>query len=119
MLKRLFLTDNTTSSRIRCADMIIVNFDVDLHGRTLTLTKKVAIVFERSSVSNGELVFRKNKLYGEVKVMSKVSGSVINNTLYVNWFLKDNNLDAIYNSGILSLTGMRKYILGQVLTFLV
>lgn len=100
------LNGKTTSQDLKKVKKIVVKNDVDLKGKTLILSENNIILFKGGSISNGELVFCNTKLAGDVKMYCHVSGSLDNKEVYVDWFMPQNDLDFLYQTGFYSLTGL-------------
>ena len=70
------------------------------------MSKKSQLVCRGGVVSNGEIVFNETEISGTPAIYCRVSGSVCNDAIDVDWFLPDNDLDALYDNGVYSLSGM-------------
>lgn len=102
------LNSNTTNKELKKTNIIIVQSDIDLNGKVLTLPKKAKLLFDGGSISNGKLIFNKTLITGEdVRIRCKVMGSVRNQIIYADWFIQDNDLDWLYQYKVWDLTGMK------------
>lgn len=57
-------------------------------------------------MQNGEIVFNETEISGTPAIYCKVSGTVRNDVIVVDWFLTDDDFDHLYNNGVFRLTGM-------------
>ncbi len=106
--KSVVLRESIDVNDIRRANTIVVESEIDLKGKTIKLPSKTKLLFNGGSINNGKIVFDRTRLDGDVKIYSQVAGSIANKLVYLNWFLKDNDLDVLYNTGVFSLTGMKE-----------
>jgi len=66
----------------------VVRSVIDLKDAIITIPENCELHFKRGRILNGEINFRKTKLTGKVCIYSKIKGTVSNETVYVDWFLK-------------------------------
>lgn len=75
--------------------------DIDLGGGTLTIPEGCTLDFQGGSFSNGSIDFVNTQLTGEIKCLTKISGTVNNFVIYPDWFgleynvIKNNNVQII------------------------
>lgn len=86
---------------------------INLDGGTLNVPKRSKLLFDGGSIRNGEIVFNKTNLQGNPLILAKVSGSVTNAQLYVNWFLVSNDLDYFFNSKSSELSGYSELVFSE------
>lgn len=86
---------------------------INLDGVTLNVPKRSKLLFDGGSIRNGEIVFNKTTLQGNPLILAKVSGSVTNAQLYVNWFLVSNDLDYFFNSKSSELSGYSELVFSE------
>ena len=99
------LKSSTPSNTISKAKIVYVKEDVDLGGRTIYLSKKSKLICRGGSIIDGEVVFNETELSGEPSIYCRVSGTVRNKTIIVDWFLLDTDLDHLYDNGVFLLSG--------------
>lgn len=102
------LTSNSTPNDVKHAKRVYVHTTVDLKGKTLELAKNSNLIFKGGSITNGCVVFSNTKISGTPAIYCKVSGSIKNDVLSVDWFLLNNDLDPLYEQGVFNLSGMKK-----------
>lgn len=107
------LTSNTSSKELLKAQKVLVEEAVNLNGTRLILGDHATLVFKGGSIINGEIVFKNTELYGEIKLYCHVSGTILNKTVYVDWFLPQNDLDVLYGHGVFNLKGYEELIFLQ------
>ena len=100
------LTSNSTPNDVKHAKRVYVHTTVDLKGKTLELAKNSNLIFKGGSITNGCVVFSNTKISGTPAIYCKVSGSIKNEVLSVDWFLANNDLDHLYDNGVFRLSGM-------------
>lgn len=66
----------------------IVNSTVDLNGKTVIIPEGYKLKFERGKIINGRIIFQNTKLEGDVDIQCDFDGTVSNDTIYVDWFIK-------------------------------
>ena len=72
----------------------VVEDILDLHGQILSIPKNSKLKFNKGgSFRNGTVVFNNTELEGQPSILCKVTGTIRNKELYVNWFIWDGNLD--------------------------
>lgn len=83
---------------------------VNLNGQTVILPRDIVLRFKKGKIINGHIVFNNTKLEGRVNILCDFSGSVNNDVIYVDWFLKgaksankanimSNRVQSIFNLG--------------------
>ena len=61
---------------------------MDLQGETISVPENCILQFKRGCVKNGKLIFNKTKLEGKVKIECDIAGTVINEEIFLDWFVK-------------------------------
>lgn len=76
-----------------------IRYDFDLGGETITLPNNCTLKFEGGSLKNGNIIFNKTYLEGNVKLLEgNYSGFIINNRVSVEWFGMERGSNADYSS---------------------
>lgn len=70
------------------ATTYIVRSTLNLRGETLHVPSGSTLVFEKGKIKNGRVVFHDNELQGEVTIYAEIGGTVTNDVVYTNWFIK-------------------------------
>ena len=102
------LSSSTSQKEISNVRRVYIKKDVDLFGQTLYLSKRSKLICKGGSVKNGSIVFNETEITGNPHLFCNVKGTIINEVLYPDWFLQDNNLDHLYENGFFTLAGMSK-----------
>lgn len=66
----------------------IVRERINLRGKHLIVPQGSTIVFEKGCIDNGEITFQNTRLKGIVDIKCVINGTINNDTLYTDWFLK-------------------------------
>ncbi len=85
VLKRKLLSNLPESAQ---GTTYIVRSTLNLRGSTLNMPQGCALLFEKGKIKNGQVVFHDNKLDGKVKIQCDFDGTIINDTVYTDWFLE-------------------------------
>jgi hypothetical protein len=64
----------------------VVDCDVDLKGKTLTIPQSSKVVFKGGRIANGTVLFDKAQLEGDVCIDSDIQGTITNNEIKATWF---------------------------------
>ena len=100
------LTASTPQHKKERAKRVVIKKDINLSGRTVYLPQGAKLICKGGCVTNGEIVFNETEISGTPALYCKVSGSVRDDVIPVDWFLPDNDLDALYENGFFKLSGM-------------
>ena len=104
------LTSKTAAKELANSKKVVVKENVDLAGARLVLNDNVKLIFKGGSISNGEVLLNKTELNGDVKLFCHVAGSIKNESVYVDCFLSNNDLDVLYRNGFYSLIGFKEIL---------
>lgn len=107
------LTSRTPAEKLANAKNVVVKEDVDLSEARLVLNNDAKLVFKGGSISNGEVVLYNTELCGNVRLLCRVVGNIKNKSIYVDWFLPQNDLDVLYRHGVFNLKGYEELIFLQ------
>ena len=78
----------------------IVKDAFDLHGEILSIPNNATLYFEEGGAfKNGLIVFNNTKLEGVPSIICKIEGTICNKELYVDWFVRNNDLDFLKAAG--------------------
>ena len=66
----------------------VVRGKINLGGKHLIFPQGSTIMFERGSINNGEITFQNTRLEGAVDIKCVVNGTISNDTIYTDWFIK-------------------------------
>ena len=83
---------------------------IDLQGQTITIPKGSRLVFSGGQIVNSQVILDETQLDGQVRLYSKVDGSVKNSSINVDWFIQDNDLDPLYKNGVFYLEGYQSIV---------
>ena len=60
--------------------------DIDLGGGTLTIPEGCTLDFQGGSIREGTIYFSNTLLNNEISIQADITGSILNDTLYLSWF---------------------------------
>lgn len=81
------------------ATTYIVRSTLNLHGETLEMPSGSKLLFEKGKIKNGRVVFHDNELQGKVKIYGEITGTVVNDVVFMDWFTKPvSNLRKLKNT---------------------
>ena len=100
------------------ATTYIVRSTLNLRGETLHVPSGSTLLFEKGKIKNGRVVFHDNELQGKVKIYAEIGGTVVNEVVFTDWFVKpvssprklkntSERMQAIFN------LGARRMVLGE------
>ena len=79
--------------------LCIIRSLIDLNGDTIELPENITLRFERGSIKNGLLVLNNSRLEGKVKILCDFSGTIRNEDVYTDWFVKGTRtINKVYDS---------------------
>ena len=70
------------------ATTYIVRSTLNLRGETLHVPSGSTLLFEKGKIKNGRVVFHDNELQGKVKIYAEIGGTVVNDVVFTDWFIK-------------------------------
>lgn len=84
LMKRAFLQEQFTSPQTT----YVIQGDLDLNGQTLKIPPQSIIKFKLGCLKNGKVIFDGTELRGNVRIECDFEGSLNNEEVYVDWFIK-------------------------------
>lgn len=92
-------------------DTYIVKDRFDLRGQALSLPKNATLEFkDGGAFHNGTVIFNNTKLEGRPSILCKVAGTIVNKELYVDWFIREDNLDFLKTAEFFSIASGHEII---------
>lgn len=82
-----------------------INQPIDLGGKELIVPAQSKLVFKGGCIKNGTVRLENAKLQGDVRLYTRVSGSVVNKELKTDWFVSGIDIDSLFADSVFYLTG--------------